>query len=106
MEEIVENLVNANYAFSDYLGEKFCYQKNGGILSIIANNVDITYQIEWFGDEIDSILSLQNSTKERKFLNEINLPFRQMSNFDTNNGEQKLNPINIEFVEKIPELLS
>lgn len=106
MEEIVENLVNANYEFSDYLGEKFCYQKNGWILSIIANNVDITYQIEWFGDEIDSILSLQNSTKERKFLNEINLPFRKMSNFDTNNGEQKLNPINTEFVEKIPELLS
>lgn len=101
IEEVIEKLIIGGYDFNVYMDDIFCYQKQWWILTIIANNINFSYQIEWFDNEIDSILSIEKTTGEKKFLNEIIFPYKK-------NLEEKTDinkPINTQFIQQIPELL-
>ncbi len=99
ISDVIEKLIAAGYDFSDYLWENFSYKKEGWLLNIIAWNTDFVYQIEWFDDEIDAILSVQNSTKNRQFINELTLPFHKNSE-----SEENFLKINTELIQEIPKI--
>lgn len=105
IDEIIEQLLENGFEYDPSLGDTFTYQKTGSILSVIGNNINIMYQIEWFDTEIDAILMQNRISQERKFLNEI--PFSKKNSqkfFHEKNDEEKYS-INVEILESLPKIL-
>lgn len=71
------------------------------MLVISDSNPEKQYILEWFDDELDSILEVNLVTKERKFLNEIIFSAKKSENENIFSDKNSLNflPINREAVE-------
>lgn len=104
-EEIIEKILSLGYEHNPHLDSEFSYKKEGGILSIIANDLDFLYQIEWFDTEIDAIIATKISTKERNFIDSHIFPTKNIKNFSENEKIEDILPINEQLICSIPEIL-
>lgn len=110
-EEIIEKLLDFDYEYRDHLDDTFSYKKDGGMLTIIANDVNIVTQIEWFDTEIDAIISVNRAKNERKFIEQIILSKKSKStenekNFQKNGAEKEFLPINTELVAEVKNIFT
>ena len=98
-------MLENGFEYDPSLGDTFTYQKTGSILSIIGNNINIMYQIEWFDTEIDAILMQNRISQERKFLNEITFSKKNSQRFFHEKNDEEKYSINIEILESLPKIL-
>lgn len=105
IDEIIEQLLENGFEYDPSLGDTFTYQKTGSILSIIGNNINIMYQIEWFDTEIDAILMQNRISQERKFLNEITFSKKNSQKFFHEKNDEEKYSINVEILESLPKIL-
>lgn len=73
IETLIQKLVDFWYTHDDALSQPFSYRRSGGVLSILQSNITDLYHVEWFDDEIDSILHLDTSGDGRNFISQISL---------------------------------
>lgn len=105
IDEIIEQLLENGFEYDPSLGDTFTYQKTGSILSVIGNNINIMYQIEWFDTEIDAILMQNRISQERKFLNEIIFSKKNSQKFFHKKNDEEKYSINVEILESLPKIL-
>ncbi|MGP1582738.1 MAG: DEAD/DEAH box helicase [Candidatus Altimarinota bacterium] len=105
IDEIIERLLENGFEYDPSLGDTFTYQKTGSILSVIGNNINIMYQIEWFDTEIDAILMQNRISQERKFLNEITFSKKNSQKFFHEKNDEEKYSINVEILESLPKIL-
>lgn len=105
IDEIIEQLLENGFEYDPSLGNTFTYQKTGSILSVIGNNINIMYQIEWFDTEIDAILMQNRISQERKFLNEIIFSKKNSQKFFHEKNDEEKYSINVEILESLPKIL-
>ena len=105
IDEIIEQLLENGFEYDPSLGDTFTYQKTGSILSVIGNNINIMYQIEWFDSEIDAILMQNRISQERKFLNEITFSKKNSQKFFHEKNDEEKYSINVEILESLPKIL-
>ena len=105
IDEIIEQLLENGFEYDPSLGDTFTYQKTGSILSVIGNNINIMYQIEWFDTEIDAILMQNRISQERKFLNEITFSKKNSQKFFHEKNDAEKYSINVEILESLPKIL-
>lgn len=73
LEAVIENIMKLWYEFSTYGGEPYTYKKEWWILHIVMSTSKISYQIEWFDTEIDSIIETNEETQKKRKLTEIHI---------------------------------
>lgn len=105
IDETIEQLLENGFEYDPSLGDTFTYQKTGSILSVIGNNINIMYQIEWFDSEIDAILMQNRISQERKFLNEITFSKKNSQKFFHEKNDEEKYSINVEILESLPKIL-
>jgi len=74
MDHIIELLISGGYTYADHTDGRATYRRGGSIIEITDPYRDISYQIEYFDTEIDSIIRLDRGTGDRRFLAKITLP--------------------------------
>lgn len=105
IDEIIGQLLENGFEYDPSLGDTFTYQKTGSILSVIGNNINIMYQIEWFDTEIDAILMRNRISQERKFLNEITFSKKNSQKFFHEKNDEEKYSINVEILKSLPKIL-
>lgn len=73
IEDLIQKIVDFGYEYDDTLSESFSYKRSGGVLSIVQENTQEIFHIEWFDDEIDSIIHLDTASDDRKFVSQVAL---------------------------------
>lgn len=104
-EKFIDTLIDAGYSFSDYPEESFSYKKEWWSILIIAQNPDILYHIEWFDNEIDALIQISKSNKERNFINRIILPKKTTYTKQEDNSNN-IPPINHEAISELSQIFN
>lgn len=104
-DEFLRKLIDIRYTRNDMILERGCFRARGSVVEVRPAYDDSGYRLEWFGDEIESIIQFELITgKETQKLEKLLVyPARHYVTREENN-DRILRDIKIELNERLKEL--